>query len=111
MFGWGARRRARARCPRREGEQVTLDSLQVGERAILLAVNGDRSLRRRMMEMGLLEGSRLRISKSSPSGDPLEIKINDYYLSIRRCDAANIIVSPLGEDHHHFHHHHHHRPH
>ena len=41
----------------REGEQVTLDSLQVGERAILLAINGDRSLRRRMMEMGLLEGS------------------------------------------------------
>lgn len=105
MFGWGARRRARARHLRRPGEQVTLDSLHVGERAILQAISGNRSLRRRMMEMGLLEGSRLRLSKFAPSGDPIEVKVNDYFLSIRRCDAANIIVTPLGDDHPHPPHH------
>ena len=45
------------------------------------------------MEMGLLEGSNLRVVKFGPMGDPIQIQVNDYFLSLRRNEAARIIVN------------------
>jgi len=46
------------------------------------------------MEMGLLAGSRLRVVKLAPAGDPIQIQVNDYFLSLRRSEAATITVQP-----------------
>ena len=75
---------------------VNLDELPVGSSGKVTAITGERALRRRLMEMGLLEGSRLRVVKFAPSGDPIEIQVNDYFLSLRRSEAARIIVMPNG---------------
>ena len=71
---------------------VTLDRLPLGACGVIQSIDGERRLRRRLMEMGLLEGSRLRVVKFAPSGDPIEVKINDYFLSLRLSDAAKIVV-------------------
>lgn len=99
MLGPWRRRRRRRRCDRHQDTPcvpVTLDSLPIGARGLVLNINGERKLRRRMMEMGVLEGSRLRIVKLAPTGDPIQVKVNDYFLSIRRKDAATIVVQPTG---------------
>ena len=74
--------------------EVTLDLLQVGEGGVVVDLGGERQMRRRLMEMGLLAGSRLRVVKLAPAGDPIQIQVNDYFLSIRRSEAATIIVQP-----------------
>jgi Fe2+ transport system protein FeoA len=48
------------------------------------------------MEMGLIEGSKLRVVKFAPTGDPVEIQVNDYFLSLRKEDADHIIVDVEG---------------
>jgi Fe2+ transport system protein FeoA len=73
---------------------ITLDQIPLGAEGDILAINGDRRMRRRMMEMGLLEGAHLRITKFGPTGDPIQVRVNDYYLSLRLADAANIVVKP-----------------
>lgn len=75
-------------------ELTTLDLLPVDARGVVHSINGDRRMRRRLMEMGLLEGSVLRVVKFAPSGNPIEIKINDYFLSLRKEEAATVVVKP-----------------
>lgn len=71
---------------------ANLDELPLGASGTVMAITGERKLRRRLMEMGLLEGSRLRVVKFAPTGDPIQIQINDYFLSLRRNEAAHIVV-------------------
>jgi ferrous iron transport protein A len=78
-------------------EATTLDALPVGERCLVAGIRGERRLRRRLMEMGVLPGSRLRVVKLGPTGDPIQVKVNDYFLSIRRSEAAKIIVRPADD--------------
>ena len=73
-----------------------LDTLKLGSVGLVLAITGERTLRRRLMEMGLLEGSRIRLVKFGPSGDPIQIQVNDYFLSLRRNEAAKVVVMPKG---------------
>lgn len=75
---------------------ANLDTLEVGSVCYVLAITGERKLRRRLMEMGLLEGSRIRVVKFGPSGDPIQIQVNDYFLSLRRNEASKVIVLPHG---------------
>lgn len=78
---------------------ANLDELPLGTSGTVMAITGERRLRRRLMEMGLLEGSRLRVVKFAPTGDPIQIQINDYFLSLRRNEAAHIVVvveGPVG---------------
>ena len=49
---------------------------------------------RRLMEMGLLPGTRVRIVRFAPLGDPIELRLRDYSLSVRRAEAAGIRVRP-----------------
>lgn len=76
------------------GGPANLDTLPLGAEGVVMAITGERRFRRRLMEMGLLEGSRLRVVKFAPTGDPIQIQVNDYFLSLRRNEAARIIVMP-----------------
>lgn len=58
----------------------------------IISVSGNNRLRRRLMAMGVTPGARLVVRKFAPLGDPIEIKVRDYSLSIRRKDAAGILV-------------------
>jgi Fe2+ transport system protein FeoA len=71
---------------------ANLDTLPLGAEGVVMAITGERRFRRRLMEMGLLEGSRLRVVKFAPTGDPIQIQVNDYFLSLRRMEASRIIV-------------------
>ncbi len=73
----------------------SLDQLRIGQRARILAVAGTDSLAQRLLEMGLLEGDELEVVGLAPMGDPLEIRLRDYRLSLRRTEAARIQVAIL----------------
>lgn len=71
----------------------SLDQLQVGQRASIEAVRGSDAIVQRLLEMGLLEGEEVEVVGVAPLGDPIEIRLRDYCLSIRRSEAARIAVS------------------
>jgi Fe2+ transport system protein FeoA len=73
----------------------SLDQMQVGRRARLLAVQGDGPLVQRLYEMGLLEGEEVEVVGFAPLGDPMEIRLRDYRLSLRRSEARLIEVELL----------------
>lgn len=60
----------------------------------ITAVNGERGFRRRLMEMGLVPGTRVQITNVAPLGDPLEIEVRRGRLSIRKVEASHILVRP-----------------
>jgi len=70
----------------------TLDQLQVGQRCRVVQVQGNDSLVQRLLEMGLLEGEEVEVTNVAPLGDPMEIRLRDYRLSLRRREAARIVV-------------------
>src|SRR5262245_48016932 len=69
-----------------------LGDLPVGSSAVVDRVRCARPIARRLMEMGLLPGTRVTIVRSAPLGDPLELRVRDYSLSIRRAEAAAVAV-------------------
>jgi ferrous iron transport protein A len=73
----------------------SLDQLQVGQRGRVEAVQGDDGLVQRLLEMGLIEGEEVEVVGFAPLGDPLEIRLRDYRLSLRRREAARILVCLL----------------
>ncbi len=73
----------------------SLDQLRVGQRGQVTAVAGQDALVQRLMEMGVLEGEELEVIGMAPLGDPIEIRIRDYRLSLRRSEAARVTVDPL----------------
>ena len=74
---------------------MTLDQLQEGQRARIDSLSGDDLILQRLMEMGLLEDTELEVLGFAPFGDPIEIRLQDYRLSIRRTEAARIHVTLL----------------
>ena len=74
----------------------SLDQLRAGQRARIDAVEGDDALGQRLLEMGLLEGDEVEVVGFAPLGDPMEIRLRDYRLSLRRTEAARILVSVTG---------------
>jgi ferrous iron transport protein A len=74
---------------------ITLDQLTVGQRARIESLIGADGLAQRMSEMGLLEGEEVEVVGIAPLGDPMEIRLQDYRLSLRRLEAARVSVSPL----------------
>ncbi len=71
----------------------SLDQLQVGQKALIEAVRGSDTIVQRLLEMGLLEGEPIQVINIAPLGDPIEIRLRDYRLSLRRSEAARITVS------------------
>ena len=74
-------------------EKQTLTNLPIGARAKVVAVNGNTPITKRLMEMGIVPGVLIRVVKSAPFGDPLEIRVRGYHLAMRRNEAEQIEVS------------------
>ncbi len=73
----------------------SLDQLRVGQRARIQSIDGEDALVQRLLEMGLLEGEEIEVVGFAPLGDPLEIHLRDYRLSLRRSEAARVVVDLL----------------
>ena len=73
---------------------VPLSSLTPGQQGTIVRVGGHTSLRRRLLEMGLVRGETIGVERVAPLGDPIEFTVKGYHLSLRRGDAANIEVQP-----------------
>ena len=72
---------------------MTLDMLNAGESGVITAVGGEGVLRCRLLDMGLIPQTRITVSKIAPMGDPLEIFVRGYELTLRKEDAAKITVT------------------
>ena len=70
----------------------TLREVRVGETATVVKLHGEGAVRRRIMDMGITKGTTVHIRKVAPLGDPLEITVRGYELSIRKGDAEMIEV-------------------
>ncbi len=70
----------------------TLKDLKVGESAAVKALHGTGAVKRRMMDMGLTRGTVLTVRKVAPLGDPMELTVRGYELSVRKADAETIEV-------------------
>ena len=71
---------------------MTLDQLPIGQEAIITAVGGQGELRCRFLDMGIIPKTRVRMQKVAPMGDPIQIQVRGYELTIRREDAAKITL-------------------
>ncbi len=71
---------------------MTLDELPIGEQAVITSVGGEGILRLRLLDMGLIPKTKVRMQKMAPMGDPIEISIRGYQLTIRKEDAGKIEV-------------------
>jgi len=70
----------------------TLKDTPIGKTAKVIKVNGEGALRRRIMDMGITKGVNIYVKKVAPLGDPLEITVRGYELSLRKSDAEMIDV-------------------
>lgn len=72
---------------------MTLAELKIGSSAIIVKVNGERDLRQHFLDMGLIPGAKVKLLKYAPMGDPMELLIHGYQLTLRIADAKNIEIS------------------
>ncbi len=74
-----------------------LAELRPGQSCVIVAIGGESALKRRFADMGLTPGCRVTLRKTAPLGDPLEINLRGYELSLRRADAKKILVEGISE--------------
>ena len=73
---------------------MTLNDIEVGGTCTVERLNDEGEIRRRIMDMGITKGAQVSVIKVAPLGDPIDIIVRGYQLSLRRSDAANIEVIP-----------------
>ena len=71
---------------------MTLKNVKVGQTVLVTRLNGEGALRRRIMDMGITKGTAVYVRKVAPLGDPVEVTVRGYELSIRKGDAECIEV-------------------
>ena len=76
---------------------MTLDKLGIGQSAVITRVGGEGVLRQHFLDMGMIPGQTVTLTKYAPLGDPMELLINGYSLTLRLADAAQIEVGPVAE--------------
>lgn len=76
---------------------MTLDNLPIGKPAIILTVGGEGDLRCHLLDMGLIPHTEVAVRKVAPLGDPLELYLRGYTMTLRKEDAARIEVRPKEE--------------
>ena len=70
----------------------TLRELEAGESALITKIGGEGALRQHFLDMGLIPGTKVKVIKFAPMGDPMEVKLRGYGLTLRLDDAAKIEV-------------------
>ena len=73
-------------------EQITLKELKIGKTATVISVGGEGALRQHFLDMGLIPGVKVTMVKHAPMGDPIELRLHGYELTLRKDDAAKITV-------------------
>ena len=74
----------------------TLRDVPIGQTAKVIKLHGEGALKRRIMDMGITKGAEVYIRKVAPLGDPIEVKVRGYELSLRKEDAQMIEIHPAG---------------
>ena len=74
---------------------MTLDTLEIGQSARIITVGGEGALRQHFLDMGLIPGADVTLVKYAPMGDPMELRIHGYELTLRLADAAKIEIVPI----------------
>lgn len=74
---------------------MTLNNLKPGQRCKILKLNGSGKLKYRIVDMGIIPGTEVLLKRVAPFGDPMQINLRGYELSIRKSDAKNIEVIKL----------------
>ncbi|MGB3908547.1 MAG: ferrous iron transport protein A [Methanomethylovorans sp.] len=75
--------------------ESTLNDLRPGEKARIVKVLAKGTVRRKLMDMGMVPGSEVEVVRTAPLGDPIEFRIKGYSLSMRKQEAANIVVETI----------------
>lgn len=75
--------------------RVTLDQVRPGQKAEVVALEGEGGIKNRITEMGLIRGSRIEVERVAPLGDPMDVKVRGYRLSLRKEEASRVVVKPL----------------
>lgn len=75
---------------------MRLSDLKIGQNAVIVEVKGEGALRRRLLDMGLTPHTGIMVRKVAPMGDPIEIQLRGYELTLRVDDAKNITVEEEG---------------
>lgn len=71
---------------------MTLKDVKKGQTVTVLKLNGEGAVKRRIMDMGITKGTEIYVRKVAPLGDPVEITVRGYELSVRKADAENVEV-------------------
>ncbi len=77
---------------------MTLDQLKPGNSGILDTIGGEGALRRRLLDMGLTPNTKVTVRKVAPMGDPIELFLRGYVLTLRKDDAAKITLKEEREN-------------
>jgi ferrous iron transport protein A len=73
-------------------QQITLDNLPLGSEGTVVRVSGDKKLKRRLLDMGLVTGTTVTMKAVAPLRDPLEVIVRGYQLSLRKQEANGILI-------------------
>ncbi|MGN0390856.1 MAG: ferrous iron transport protein B, partial [Wujia sp.] len=76
---------------------MTLKELGIGKSAVVTAVGGEGALRQHFLDMGVIPGAEVKVVKLAPMGDPMELRIHGYELTLRLADADQITITPVEE--------------
>lgn len=76
-------------------QEITLDNLKIGNSCKIIELNNEGSIRRRLLDLGLIPGTIITAVLSSPFNDPIAYKIKNATIAIRKSDSKNIIVEEL----------------
>lgn len=76
---------------------MTLKEARVGQTVKVTRLTGTGPVKRRIMDMGITKGQTIHVRKVAPLGDPMEVTVRGYELSVRKADAQMIEVEPAGE--------------
>ncbi|HIY06879.1 MAG TPA: ferrous iron transport protein B [Candidatus Evtepia faecigallinarum] len=79
-------------------QTTTLKDLELGQTAVITAVGGEGSLRQHFLDMGVIPGAEVTLMKFAPMGDPMELRIHGYELTLRLADGEKVTVAPLPKD-------------
>ena len=75
-----------------ERGMATLKDAKIGSTVTVKKINGEGALKRRIMDMGITKGVQIFVRKVAPLGDPVEVTVRGFELSLRKSDAENILV-------------------
>lgn len=76
-----------------EGQSKTLRDVRIGESGVVRRLNGEGALKRHIMDMGITKGTNVYVRKVAPLGDPIEVTVRGYELSLRKSEAESILIA------------------